>query len=171
MNADCIEDRKQTTDELQDLQILGNLRCSTKARLSGFHRQGKQCKILPAMELISNILQITLYLISSELDLFKENGTGTSQATFNKLQLPRYLREGEKLQNLVSSTVELFHMQTEMEIRKTSNTSAHLCYLPNSAHTAHLRFSLYSWKSYWDRICILLKRIWDTSNIQETTVA
>jgi hypothetical protein len=51
------------------------------------------CKIIPAMEFTANILQLTQYLIQSILNLLKENGTGTSQATFNKLQMPRNISE------------------------------------------------------------------------------
>jgi hypothetical protein len=40
---------------------------------------------LPAMEFTANILHFTLYSISSILDLLKR----TSQATINKLNLPR----------------------------------------------------------------------------------
>jgi hypothetical protein len=51
------------------------------------------CKIFPALEFTANILQLTKYLIQSILNLLKENGTGTSQATFNKLQLRRDISE------------------------------------------------------------------------------
>jgi hypothetical protein len=40
-NADCIEDSKQINNNLQHLQIMGTLWCSTKALLSGLDRQGK----------------------------------------------------------------------------------------------------------------------------------
>jgi organic hydroperoxide reductase OsmC/OhrA len=72
-----------------------------------------------------------------------------TQATFNKLQLPREISEKETSKSSQQHSGAVSHAQTEMEIRHTSDTSAHLCYLPNSAHAAHLRFNLYSFKCYW----------------------
>ena len=57
-------------------------------------------------------IQFTQDLFSSILDLFNKNGSGTSHATFNVVQLPRNI-SGKTFQNLVNRAVELFHVHRE----------------------------------------------------------
>jgi hypothetical protein len=94
------------------------------------------CKIFPALEFTANILQLTQYLIQSILDLLKENGTGTSQATFNKLLLHRDISRGRKnLQNLVNSTVELFHVHRQRWRSERQAALLHSCVICIRVHT------------------------------------